>query len=386
MRSRSFRLLTAGVMLSLASTACAASDTGGGSATGGTAESGSSDSAAVKAAAAAEATEYRKAPTSWPGPTENLKPIDGTSMVISCGNVVPVCAENAEEAVSAFDALKWNAGTAQDGQVQPQVQAGLVDKAVQADVDSIVLISIDVNTIQASIKRAAEAGVFVACVMCLSGPQWKGKVYDVTVDWQLQGRISAVGLLSERGSDLKAAIFADEAYPTTTNRAIGFEEKVKSACKACTTEVVPFNAPDITKPGPPPFNALLAANPKGSNKLTDVVGEYGDFGVTIAKTARQAGRTDVNISAFDGSPGEIAILQSQEPPYVQTVAEPYTFAGWAAADLSARHKAGVALWEGYDSLGSVLIDQTNVDQFADGYPVPDGDWRTTFFNSKWNAA
>ena len=340
------------------------------------------DNQALITKAQAKVAEYTATTATYPGPTESFTPGKGKAAAMGCGFAAPVCAEQAKFAVEALQAMGWDVAPAFDGQFSPQVQSGFVDRAVQDGLDGIILVSVDVNTIKASVDRAIEAGLTIACTMCTSGPAYAGKVLDVTVDWDIQGAMAAWKIMADQGTKAQVVSFSDAAFSPPPLRAAGLEKTLKENCPTCTFELVQFATGSIAKPGPPEYNALLAQRAAGT--ITNVVAHYDGLGMAIAKTTVQAGRTDIAVGGYGGSSDAIAALLSANPPYAFTVAEPYTYAEWCAADLLARTKAGLPLWDGFDNLPSTLITKDNAQTFLDGNPppstnpAPSGDWQANF--------
>lgn len=346
---------------------------------------GSSGNSSVQEEAAIRAEAASKNPETYPGPSESFDPGTGRVGVMACGFAAPVCGTHARNAVAAFEAMGWDAGEAFDGELSPQKQAAFVDRAVQQKLDGIVLISVDVNTIKSSIDKAIAANLRIVCTMCAQNPAYEGKIYDATVDWKNQGEIMASAVLARSGSDAKVVGFADKAFESTVLRLQGLKAGIESNCPDCEFSSEEFASASISKPGPPEFTALLAANPPGT--ITDVVAHYDDLGIIEAKTSGQTGRDDITVWGYDGSETAVTALETGDPPYGGSVAEPYTYASWASADLIARLKAGAPIWEGYNSLPSVLITQDNAAQYLNPYtdPVPSGDWRARFLRT-WGRA
>jgi ABC-type sugar transport system substrate-binding protein len=141
---------------------------------------------------------------------------------------------------------------------------------------------------------------------------------------------------------------------------------IEKECPDCTINIGDFSAPDIAKPGPPQFSALLAANPQG--KLDYMVGHYDGFAVAAAKTEKNAGRTDIKIGGYDGYTNGLEELANNNPPMSFIVAEAYNYATWASADLLGRLKAKQPLWPNYDDMQSTVIDSTNVQKYLDQKP------------------
>jgi ABC-type sugar transport system substrate-binding protein len=309
---------------------------------------------------------FRKGPDTYAGPTEPFKVVPGKAVVIQCGSGAPICKEGGDEAVAALKAMGWDVGPAIDQQFSPQVGSAAVDRAVADKVDGIIIIGSDVNPLKAAVTRAIDAKIAVLCSVCASGPEWKGKVMDVTVDFHRQGEIAAWKVLSEAGDKAKIHGYRDLGFLTATTRQVGLVDTIEKECPKCSIKVDDFSAPEIAKPGPPQFSALLTANPPGT--LDYVVGHYDGFAVAAAKTAKNAGRDDIKIGGYDGYTNGLEEIVNNSPIMDFIVAEPYNYAAWASADLLGRIKAGVPLWEGYDKIDSTLIDSSNVQKYLDQEP------------------
>ncbi|MDT3444672.1 MULTISPECIES: sugar ABC transporter substrate-binding protein [unclassified Pseudofrankia] len=364
-----------GVVAALVVSAAVLSACGGSTALG---SGGPGDSAAaagdVQATAKTKVAEYEKGPSTYPGPTEAFDPGTGKAEVLACGFGAPVCASQSQVAVTALKTMGWDAPPPVDGQFSPQVEAAFLDRAVANKLDGVVLVAVNVNTIKASVERAAAAGLTIMCTQCVSGPQWQGKVYDVTVDFAEQGEIAAWQVLANAGPKARIAAFDDPQFASAVLRQQSFKKTIESNCPDCEFTLTHFAAADLSKPGPPSFTALLASHPKGT--LDYVIGHYDGLGVQMSNTAKNAGRLDFKIGSYDGSPDGIASLAGDNPPNDFDVADPFTYEEWAAADLMARIKVGAPSWTGYDAMPSTLITQNNVKEYVnkkpDVFPAPEG--------------
>jgi ABC-type sugar transport system substrate-binding protein len=338
----------------------------GSSTSGGTASGSSGEKSALQKTAQEKVDALRQGPKTYPGPTDPFKVVPGKAVVITCGSGAPICKEGGDEAVAALKAMGWESGPAVDGQFSPQVQSAAFDRAVSDHLDGIIVIGSDINPIKPAVDRALAAGLQVLCSICVSGPQWKGKTYDVTVDFYQQGVAAAWTVLARAGDKAKIHGFRDNQFLSAVTRQKGLEETIKKECPNCAINIEDFTAADITKPGPPQFSALLAANPEGT--LDYMVGHYDGFAVAAAKTEKNAGRTDIKIGGYDGYTNGLEELASNNPPMDFIVAEPYNYASWASADLLGRLKAKAPLWSGYDQMESTLIDSSNVQKYLDQKP------------------
>lgn len=365
MRVRS--LMIPAVIVTVAALMAGCSGGDGGS---GTSSTSSADNSALEAQAAEKVAGFLQVPETFPGPTEAFDPGAGSAAVLACGFAAQVCKDNADIGVAAFEAMGWDVSPSFDGEFSPQIQSGFIDRAVEQGLDAVLLTSVDVNSIKESVTRAADAGLFIGCVMCASGEQWDGKVVDVTVDWEAQGDQVAWAIINNNGPEAKVVNFEDTAFPTTVGRADGLEATLTENCPDCTFQRELFASADISKPGPPQITALLASKPEGD--ITNLVLHYDGLGMAAAKTVADSGRDDITVSGYDADSVAVnAIITGKPAPYAFTVAGPYNYEMWAAADLAARSKAGVALWDDYGAMPSVLVDASNAELYTSATPGPE---------------
>ncbi|MGK5112477.1 sugar ABC transporter substrate-binding protein [Geodermatophilus sp. CPCC 205506] len=341
----------------------------------------SSDSK-LQETARAKVAEFEAGPETYPGPTEAFDPGTGRAEVIGCGFAAPVCAEQSGYAVDALQAMGWQTGPPVDGEFSPQVWSSFVDRAVQDDLDGIIIVSIDVGTIKASVDRALAAELPIVCVMCTPTEGYADEVLYVTTDWANQGEIAAWQVMADAGDQASVVTFFDRAFQSSVLRAQGLEQTLKEHCPGCTYEAVDFPSSSNGKPGPPEYTAFLASHPEGT--VTHAIGHFDGMALALSRTNVQSGRDDILVSGYDGSPEFVAALVSQNPPVHSTVAEAYTYASWSGADLLGRVAAGVPVWEGYDNLPNTLITESNAESFLGGnpspstFPAPEGDWQSEF--------
>lgn len=374
--SRQLAILAA-LVLALAAVGCGGDDeedTPAGSGGGSAAQSETSGS--VQETAKERVAEYEQHPTEFPGPTEPFDPGQGRAQAIACGFAAPVCATQAEYATEALEALGWEVDRAYDGEFSPQKQSAFLNSAVQRGLDAVIMVSVDVSTIKASVDRALDAGLVIACTFCISGDEYEDKIIDVRPDFREQGEMQAWATLARSGDKANTVHFNDKAFDPPPIRVEGWQAVMEENCPDCDTEVRDFATASIAEPGPPEFNALLSAKAPGT--ITDVTAHYDGLGIAMAKTLQQRGRDEVAIGAYDWTPESVQFLIRGDTPYQSSSVGPYTYAEWAAADLVARRVRGEKEWEGRLELPNVLITPTNAERYKDGDPVPDGDWQGEF--------
>jgi ABC-type sugar transport system substrate-binding protein len=348
-----------------------------------TIESGSTvaaaDSADLIAKAKAKVAEFKTPPTTWAAGSEAFDPGAGKAAVMGCGSAAAICSQQAQIAVDALHAMGWTSDPPVDGQFSPQIEAGFIDRAVQDNLDGVILISVNVNTLKASVERAVAAGLRITCVVCVSGPEWKGKVIDIGPDYAQQGEMAAWAIMAVRGGDAKVATFVDQQFvpPQVYGKALG--DTLAQNCPTCTFDPINFSGANAAKPGPPEWSGYLASHPVGT--VTDVVGEYDALSLSVSKTNANAGRTEIGVGGYNGDEPNLAAMISGDPRIDFTVAYGYTYFSWTAADVLGRWKAGLPIPEGLDQQPNQLVEKDNAAELLKGnpapsvFPAPAGDWQ-----------
>ena len=383
------RKLTSVAAAVVATTALLAGCGSGSTANNTAAGSSSGGSSDVQATARDKLAEFKKVPTNWVGGTDAFHPGAGKAAVMGCGAAAAICTQMGDVAVEALHAMGWESGPAVDGQFSPLVEAGFIDRAVQDHLDGVVLISVNVNTIKNSVDRAVQAGVGITCVVCASGPQWKGKVIDVGPDYVQQGQMAAWEILASTGDKAKVVTFIDKQFdpPQAYGKALG--DTITKNCPACTFDAISISGANAGKPGPPEWSAYLSSHPKGT--ITDVVGEYDAYALTVSKTNSQAGRDEIRVGGYNGDKANLDAMIAGKPRIDFTVAYGYVYYSWTAVDVLGRLKAHVPFKDGLDTQPNMLVQKDNAAELLKGnpapwtFPAPAGDWQGTY-KKLWGTA
>jgi ABC-type sugar transport system substrate-binding protein len=243
---------------------------------------------------------------------------------------------------------------------------------VQGGAEAVILVSVDLESFAQSVKAALGAGVAMACVMCVPNVEYIDLgMHYAAVDFRHQGEVMGWYAINQSNGVGKIVNALDPGVKATVLRAEGVSEIVSDNCDTCVVLdqlVVP--AASLSKPGPPEWTAYLSGNPEGT--VTTAV-SFGDvLGTLMAKSQKDAGRSDVSIMGYDATDEGVAFIKSGDMAYAGTVALPYMYAAYAAADLVARDLAGTETWDA-SSLPVRLITPENVADFTEFAPV--GDWQ-----------
>jgi ABC-type sugar transport system substrate-binding protein len=286
--------------------------------------------------------------------------------------------------------MGWTSGPPQDGQFSVLAQSGFMNRAAQQHLDGVVLVGVDVNTIRAAVDNAVASGVRIVCVVCTSGPQWKGKVVDVTPSWTAAGVLAAWAILAHSGDHTKAAQFYDPEFAAVRLRDAAVTATIKGNCPTCTITTINFPGTDAGKPGPPEWTSYLASHPSGA--ITDVIGEYDSAALVVSRTDQSQGRA-IPVGGYDGEPPNDKDMLTGKPPIAWSIGHPYDYESWIAADVLGRWKATLPIPTGLDQMPIMLVTKANAAELLKGnppgsgssYPAPSGDWQGAF-KKLWHKA
>jgi ABC-type sugar transport system substrate-binding protein len=340
----------------------------------------------VQADAKAFTAKFEQIPTEWPGGTTSFDPGSGRAAVLVCGYGAPACVQAGKWAVEALQAMGWEVGPPVDGEFSPKVDANFMDRAAEEGLDGVVVIGPDVNTFAEATKRATDAGVKVVCIWCGSGPDWEGKVVDVTPDWVETGKIGAMRAIANDGANTKAVTFDDPQVASVRLRADGVQEAFKEACPECTLDIINTTGADLSLPGPPQWNAYLSSHPDGT--VNEVVAESDGMAMTIGTTNEGIGRSDITIGGFDGDLPNLNAMIEDKLSIDYSVAHGVNFEAWTAADVLGRWKAGEEIPANLDHMPNMLVTKETAAELLKGnpegssYPAPAGDWQGEFL-TRW---
>jgi ABC-type sugar transport system substrate-binding protein len=375
---RAFTGSALAVVVALSLAACGSSNNDSGSTASSTNASKTNSSGTDLAAIDAQVAKDESGDATFPGPTEAFTPGSKKMMLIACSFTAPVCVTAEKEAAKAVKAMGWTTDGPQDGKFSPQVQAGLLNKAVQGKYGGVVMIGIDVNSIKSAVEQTIAAKIPIGCINCYSIAYRNkpGTVIDVAPSFKEQGNQMGRYLISKNKGKAKVVTFNDTAYPQTGLRAGGVQETLKASCPDCTVQKIPMSVGEVAKPGPPTWTATLSKNPSGT--LTDAAAMFDGIGLVMAKTVKSQGRSDITMNGYDADvPVVKGLADGSLTNYGATIGGPIAYAAWGATDEVGRVVAGKEQWDGTD-LPNVTITKNNASQYPTGDFEPKGDWQANF--------
>ncbi|MTB89601.1 sugar ABC transporter substrate-binding protein [Aeromicrobium senzhongii] len=193
----------------------------------------------------------------------------------------------------------WEVTTANpDGAVDKAI--GAMQDFVQKDVDLIIVSVIESTSLAAGLKSAEAAGIPVASI---AGGTADGIVFDLVVSPGTEVPEAMVANMGGKGRVL--ALGYKPGLPCQL-REDGFNEAVKGT--DITVDRQEVLIPGQLESGQKFATTWLAKNPKGSEPLS-IWACFDDPAMGSIVAAKQAGRDDVKIYGYDGTPPALKALK-----------------------------------------------------------------------------
>ena len=237
-------------------------------------------------------------------PTEGPKIVEGKKIaVIPCSMAAEGCARPANGAVHAAEVAGWTADILDPGG-DPSKMAALIDQAVATGYDAIVLTAIDVQSVQASVKKAIDADVLVGnfaasdadpALLTTNVPLFPEDFFNA-------GYAMGAKMFLDQGKDMKVAMLTGTEFGSIRERLAGtkaFIEDCKAAGGGC--EVVAeenFLVTDLVKSLPSQTAAMVRSHPD-ANALWfgyDAGANFGIQGLEEAKLTIDTYGFDANVA------------------------------------------------------------------------------------------
>lgn len=351
------------------------------------ASSGSDSGTTPGSAAASDISNVEKAISELSSPTQSMpKPTDPVKRVAG-GNVVVIAAGLSTEGSSVVASFVQDGIRAAglkiaptlDGKYDPTVQAGLIRRAVQDQVDGIILVAINPSTVADAVNSAIHAKIPVVDVS--NGPDRNSSAIDapgvVRVDPSFEqiGTAQGYAAIAAASGSGKIGVLMNEEYGGTIVQNQTAVSVIEAQCPACQVEKLNMSMADLSQPTTPFFTAFLSKNPD----VKVVVAPFDSATVPIATAATQKGRTDVQFvgnGAFKPVP---QMIKDGGSNIVATVAYPMPYMGWSAVDQMLRLLNGMPTWDS-SSLPVAMVTKDNIEKFdiTAVYAAPDFDFHQMY--------
>jgi ribose transport system substrate-binding protein len=238
----------------------------------------------------------------------------------------------------------------------------LVEQAVAANADGIVLFNITPGSVSGPLEKAIEAGI---PIMDFNNgdptdPLEPGIFAHVAAEFSIDGQKKAAWLLADSGCELNLATFNVPTLNVVDLMINGVIDEVNRLCpETCSITESDFQLSDFATSLGPLVQTVIRRDPS----ITYIDPAADAFASVISPVLQLAG-TEVKILGHDGNPSTIATLAAGNSLQAMTIAgPPEVFIGWALLDQLSRGMLGeeAADW----GLPGRIVDATNIGSGSD---------------------
>ena len=302
--------------------------------------------------------------------------------VISCGQVSASCAEIADAAVSAGQALGWKM-TLFDGKLDPTLYSQGILQAIAAHANGIFTVAVDCSIATSPLKQAKAAGIATVGVsnfdcndplndvgpplystyVKYSGINGYGTTYE---DWK---KYDAAWIIAQTDGKAKVINSYSPGYLVSEYQNKGFMEEM-SLCSACSV-VDNLGITATEQAGTGAQEALTTAITQNQSANAIQVGVSGWFGRFANAAIKSSGRTNLTVSGDECDTAAIAAIKAGGPEQM-CVARDFGWESWAAMDELNRQFASPGSAPVGEGLGFEIVDKT--------HNLPSGSTWTAPFN------
>lgn len=258
-------------------------------------------------------------------PTESA-PIaeDKMVVVIPCTNASEACARGASSAVEAAEYLGWEARLI-DPAGDPEASRQAIDQAIQLDADGIIFTAAVGDQLDANLREAREAGLFL--VNSMSPPDEQGR-FDVEIspDEDASGEMVAAAIAKDSGGEANVLVIVDRSFSSVQARHDAFEKWLPELCEDCEiVETIETQTSQVQSGLPPQVQAALTANPD-----IDYIWTHTGMIVvaTQATVERSANGDQVKMAAYDGNDANLEYVAAGDKNQFVDVIKPMEHTGY----------------------------------------------------------
>lgn len=238
----------------------------------------------------------------------------------------------------------------------------LVEQAVAANADGIVLFNITPGSVSGPLEKAIEAEIPIIDLNNgdPTDPLEPGIFAHVAAEFSIDGKKKAAWMLADSGCELSLATFNVPTLTVVDLMIKGAIAEVDRLCpETCTITESDFQVSDFATSLGPLVQTVLRRDPS-----IGYVDPAADAFASVISPVLQLSGTDVKIVGHDGNPSTIATLAAGNTLQSMTIAgPPEDFIGWALLDQMARGMLGeeAADW----ALPGRIIDSANIGSGSD---------------------
>jgi len=331
--------------------------------------SGTNSTSGVPAAVTALLDQGYKG-TFKPPPTSGPQAAAGKSVwVISCGQISSACAEIADAAMQAGQALGWKM-TLFDGKLDPTLYSQGILQAIAAHASGIFTVAVDCSIATSPLKQAKAAGIYTVGVsnfdcndpLADTGPplystyvkytgiNGYGTTYE---DWK---EYNAAWIIAQTDGKAKVINTYSPGYLVSDYQNMGFDKELK-LCSGCSI-VSNLGITAAEQAGSGAQEALQTAITQNADANAVQVGVAGWFGRFANAAIKSTGETSLAVSGDECDDPAIAAIKAGGPEQM-CVARDFSWEAGAAMDELNRQFASPGSAPVDEGLGFEIVDKTH---------------------------
>lgn len=304
---------------------------------------------------------------------------DKMVVVIPCTNASEACARGAASAVEAAEYLGWEARLI-DPAGDPEASRQAIDQAVQLGADGIIFTAAVGDQLDANLREAREAGLFL--VNSMSPPDEQGR-FDVEIspDEDASGKMVAAAIAKDSGGEANVLVVVDKSFSSVQARHAAFEKWLPELCEGCSiVETIETQTSQIQSGLPPQVQAALTANPE-----IDYIWSHTGMVVvaTQATVERSANGDQVKMATYDGNNANLEYVAAGDKNQFVDVIKPMEHTGYLSVhEMNRLIDEGAGDEPTRHAMEKRLVDSESVPELP---WAGDTDWKQGF-QDLWDGA
>lgn len=329
---------------------------------------------------AAAAVEAARAPLDVKGPSSpvDMKENAGKSLWLISAGQTEFTQSVADGFVQAAESVGMSAKYVQaKGQVT--VMQNLVDQAVAAKADGIVLFNIPPEAVQAQLEKATEAGVTV--IDFNNGdpgdPLQPGIFAHVASTFSDDGKKTADWMMADSDCQVNMATFTIPVVNVVELMINGAIDQLAAKCPTCMVTESEFSYATFATALGPQADTVMRRDP-GINYINPAADAF----ASVISPVLEASGLTVKITGHDGNSSNLKAMAEGNTLQAMTVAAPPAdYTGWALVDQLGRGMLGMpsADW----ALPGRIIDSQNIGDGSNAVVYPGFEDFPNLFTVAW---
>lgn len=303
---------------------------------------------------------------------------DKMVVVIPCTSASEACSRGATSAVEAAEYLGWEARLI-DPAGDPEASRQAIDQAVQLGADGIIFTAAVGDQLDANLKEAREAGLFLVNSMSPADEQGRFDV-EISPDEDASGKMVAAAIAKDSGGEAKVLVTVDRAFSSVQLRHEAFEKWLPELCEGCEiVETIETQSSQTQSALPNQVQAALTANPD-INYIWTHTGMI--VVATQATVERSANGDQVKMATYDGNNANLEYLAAGDKNQFLDVIKPMEHTGYLSIhELNRLFDEGAGDEPTLHAMEKRLVDTESVPELP---WTGDTDWKQGF-QDLWDA-